>query len=188
MATLSEPPTEGGSNIADLLSGQRRPPTDSSSPNPKGDREAQQTKKRAKPTVAVDISVENPNDINMEPAANVLTPPATQSPKVSAWSHGMGATRRLFGDFAKTDEWNVADSDSEDVAATMREDGREAEPEEEDDPLCPPIQFSDAEERQFCRPLRSALVVKVLGRSTSYTTISKRLNSICAKAGSIQVT
>ncbi|CAI0391139.1 unnamed protein product [Linum tenue] len=70
----------------------------------------------------------------------------------------------------------------------MREDGREAEQDEEDDPLCPPIPFSTVEERQYCRPWRSALVVKVLGRSTSYTAISKRLNSIWAKAGGIQVT
>ncbi|CAL1407989.1 unnamed protein product [Linum trigynum] len=70
----------------------------------------------------------------------------------------------------------------------MREDGREAEQDEDDDPLCPPIPFSAAEERQYCRPWRSALVVKVLGRSTSYTAISKRLNSIWAKAGGIQVT
>ncbi|CAL1370301.1 unnamed protein product [Linum trigynum] len=147
MVAVSELLTGGGSSAADLLSGQRRPPTDSSSPNPKGDREAQQTKKRAKPTVAVDISDDNPNDVHMEPVANLPISPTNHSPKVSAWSHGMGATHRLFGDFAKTDEWYVADSDSEDVAAGMREDGREAEPEEEDDPLCPPIQFSDAEER-----------------------------------------
>ncbi|CAI0424058.1 unnamed protein product [Linum tenue] len=99
----------------------------------------------------------------------------------------MGAARRLFGDPAKTDEWYVADSDSEDIAAATREDGREAEHEEEDDPLCPPIPFSAAEERQYFRPWRSALVVKVLGRSTSCTSISKRLNSIWAKAGGIQV-
>ncbi|CAI0626161.1 unnamed protein product, partial [Linum tenue] len=40
----------------------------------------------------------------------------------------------------------------------------------------------------FCREWRSALVVKVLGRSVSYTLILKRLTGLWANAGSIQVT
>ncbi|CAL1397396.1 unnamed protein product [Linum trigynum] len=86
------------------------------------------------------------------------------------------------------DEWYVAESDSEDIAAAIREDGQEAPFEADEDPKCPPIQFSKAEERMFCRELRSALVVKALGRSVSYTAMSIRLNAIWAKAGGIQVT
>ncbi|CAI0626162.1 unnamed protein product, partial [Linum tenue] len=56
------------------------------------------------------------------------------------------------------------------------------------DPKCPPIDFTPAEERLFCREWRSALVVKVLGRSVSYTLILKRLTGLWANAGSIQVT
>ncbi|CAL1396936.1 unnamed protein product [Linum trigynum] len=62
------------------------------------------------------------------------------------------------------DEWYTAESDSEDIAAAIREDGQEATFDEEEDPKCPPIQFSAAEERLFCIDLRSALVVKALGR------------------------
>ncbi|CAL1359965.1 unnamed protein product [Linum trigynum] len=86
------------------------------------------------------------------------------------------------------DEWYTAESDSEDIAAAIREDGQEATFDGEEDPKCPPIQFSAAEERLFCRDLRSALVVKALGRSVSYTAMSLRLNTIWAKAGGIQVT
>ncbi|CAI0558324.1 unnamed protein product [Linum tenue] len=69
----------------------------------------------------------------------------------------------------------------------MREDGRDEGFEADEDPLCPNIHFSSAEERQFCREWRSALVVKALGRSVSYTGISKRLNDLWARAGGIQV-
>ncbi|CAI0626847.1 unnamed protein product [Linum tenue] len=40
----------------------------------------------------------------------------------------------------------------------------------------------------FCREWRSALVVKALGRSVSYTLMAKRLVGIWAKAGTLQVT
>ncbi|CAL1388992.1 unnamed protein product [Linum trigynum] len=40
----------------------------------------------------------------------------------------------------------------------------------------------------FCRQWRSALVVKALGRSVSDTLMVRRLQSIWAKAGTIQVT
>ncbi|CAL1369735.1 unnamed protein product [Linum trigynum] len=79
----------------------------------------------------------------------------------------------------------IADSDSEDVAAAIREDGLEANEEGEDDPVCPTIKFSAAEERRYCRELRSALVVKVFGRLSSYTLVSCTLNAIWAKAGTI---
>ncbi|CAL1355059.1 unnamed protein product [Linum trigynum] len=84
--------------------------------------------------------------------------------------------------------WYVADSDSEDVTAAIRQDGLEAGFDGEIDPKCPSIHFTAAEERLFCRSWRSALVVKALGRSVSYTLMLKRLQTILAKVGSIQVT
>ncbi|CAL1370532.1 unnamed protein product [Linum trigynum] len=70
----------------------------------------------------------------------------------------------------------------------MREDGLEEGFDGEEDPTCPPIYFTAAEEREYCRKLRSALIVKPLGRLVSYTAVSIRLNTIWAKAGGIQVT
>ncbi|CAI0560738.1 unnamed protein product [Linum tenue] len=100
----------------------------------------------------------------------------------------MGAARRLFGDTARLTEWYTADSDSEDTAAAIREDGRETGFDGEDDPTYPQIYFSPTEERTYSRELRSSLIVKALGRAVSYTAVSLRLNAIWAKAGGIQVT
>ncbi|CAI0548986.1 unnamed protein product [Linum tenue] len=105
-----------------------------------------------------------------------------------AWTSKGGAARKLFPDRPRTEEWYVADSDSEDVAEAIREDGLEEEIDDEDDPTCPPIHFTTAEKRMYQRPWRSALVVKLLGRSTSYTVLWNRLNVLWAKTGGIQVT
>ncbi|CAL1395420.1 unnamed protein product [Linum trigynum] len=70
----------------------------------------------------------------------------------------------------------------------MRQDVLDEGFDGEEDPTCPPIYFTAAEERMYCRNLRFALVVKALGRSVSYTAVSLRLNKIWAKAGGIQVT
>ncbi|CAL1410373.1 unnamed protein product [Linum trigynum] len=86
------------------------------------------------------------------------------------------------------DEWYTADSDSEDYATAMREDGLEEGFDGEEDPTCPPIYFTATGEREYCRKLRSALIVKPLGRIVSYTAVSIRLNTIWGKAGGIQVT
>ncbi|CAN0861924.1 hypothetical protein LINGRAHAP2_LOCUS8340 [Linum grandiflorum] len=84
-------------------------------------------------------------------------------PKPNAWTE---RTNTLFEEFSGQDNWYVADSDSEDVAEAMREEGDEVN-EEDDDPLCPHIYFTAAEKNSFKRAWRSALVVKVLdaGRS-----------------------
>ncbi|CAL1393555.1 unnamed protein product [Linum trigynum] len=177
MAAVTEPPARGGLP-QDLLSGQRRPPFASSSPNPKGDKEAQHAKKKAKPTTTILATEAFAEDVTMEAEAEQMRTSPTHTLLSSAWTHGMRAARRLFGEDARTEEWYVADSDSEDVAATMRDDGKETGSDDEDDPLFLPIPFSAAEERQYCRQWRSTLVVKVLGRSTSYTAISRRLNAI----------
>ncbi|CAL1371131.1 unnamed protein product [Linum trigynum] len=175
----------GGSDslmTTETVAGQRRPPTESSSPNPKGAREAQQTKKRAKqsePVMDEEIAyVENYSQQS----------PSSQGPKQSAWGTGSGATRKLFGDQARQGVWYVAESDYEDIAEAVRQEGLDAGFEGEGDPKCPPVYFTSAEERMFIREWRSALVVKALGRSVSYTLMAKRLNSLWARAGTIQVT
>ncbi|CAN0838469.1 hypothetical protein LINGRAHAP2_LOCUS2169 [Linum grandiflorum] len=59
------------------------------------------------------------------------------------------------------EDWYVAESNSEDVAETMREEDDELD-DDEDDPLCPPILFTAQEKVTFRREWRSALVVKGL--------------------------
>ncbi|CAL1375852.1 unnamed protein product [Linum trigynum] len=64
-------PLAGGgppANSLENLTGQRRPPSASSSPNPKGDREAQQSKKRVKQTVQ-GVHIESDSDVILEDAA-----------------------------------------------------------------------------------------------------------------------
>ncbi|CAL1354022.1 unnamed protein product [Linum trigynum] len=101
-----------------------------------------------------------------------------------AWGEGK---KKMFSEAVKTTYWYVEDSDSEDIAEAMREDARD-EALEEEDPLSPNIEFTAAELRAFRREWRSAIVVKVLGRSFPYPVIAKRLNMIWAKQGSIQIT
>ncbi|CAL1361957.1 unnamed protein product [Linum trigynum] len=180
---------QGGSNQTETMAGQRRPPSATSSPNPKGDREAQQSKKRVKQTVPEQQSSID-SDVQFEDVDNGAEKGSyhrDQPPPQKAWGSGVGAARRLFGDMQRLEPWYISDSDSEDIATGMREDGRDEGSEPDDDPLCPNIHFSSAEERHFCREWRSALVVKALGRSVSYTGISKRLNDLWARVGGIQV-
>ncbi|CAL1407417.1 unnamed protein product [Linum trigynum] len=148
MPAVATPLASGGppsSGKPDFIAGQHCPPPASSSPNPKGDREAQQSKKRAKPTIPT-------NDV--ESAADGMTVDvemgekqySQSSPKLAAWSSGMEAARRLFSDLLRPDAWYIADSDSEDVAAGIREDGMEVNEEGDDDPVCLTIKFSTIEE------------------------------------------
>ncbi|CAL1370838.1 unnamed protein product [Linum trigynum] len=143
-------PLAGGgtpANSLENLTGQRRSPSASSSPNPKGDREAQQSKKRVKQTVQ-GVQIESDSDVILEDVATTEEQRTRSgTPPPSVWNAGTGVARRLFSDFLKTDEWYVADSDSEDVAEAMREDGMDAGEEADDDPLCPNIPFTAAEER-----------------------------------------
>ncbi|CAL1371090.1 unnamed protein product [Linum trigynum] len=114
--------------------------------------------------------------------------PPSRNTSPSAWGSGTGAARRLFSEAVRTEMWYVEDSDFEDVSVAMHEDGLEEGDVGIEDPKCPSIHYTAAEERLFCRQWRSALVVKVLGRIVSYTLMLKRLQGIWAKAGSIQVT
>ncbi|CAN1747834.1 Ubiquitin C-terminal hydrolase 12 [Linum perenne] len=56
-----------------------------------------------------------------------------------------------------------------------------------DNPNCPPVRFSAEELREFQRPWKKALIVKVLGHRFPLTDIRSRLNSLWAKQGRIQV-
>ncbi|CAN1141094.1 hypothetical protein LINPERHAP2_LOCUS12263 [Linum perenne] len=53
--------------------------------------------------------------------------------------------------------------------------------------LCPVISFSEEEILSFYKPWSKALVVKVLEKSFSFPVIKRRLESLWARAGRIQV-
>ncbi|CAN1145751.1 hypothetical protein LINPERHAP2_LOCUS14862 [Linum perenne] len=54
-------------------------------------------------------------------------------------------------------------------------------------PRCPRVTFSEAELRTFFRPWSKALVVKVLEKNFSFGAVKRRLESLWAKNGNIQV-
>ncbi|CAN1132974.1 hypothetical protein LINPERHAP2_LOCUS7379 [Linum perenne] len=54
-------------------------------------------------------------------------------------------------------------------------------------PNCPRIPFSEEEIRSFYKPWSKALVVKVLEKTFSFLTVKRRLESLWAKSGRIQV-
>ncbi|CAN1166170.1 hypothetical protein LINPERHAP2_LOCUS26579 [Linum perenne] len=54
-------------------------------------------------------------------------------------------------------------------------------------PRCPKVVFSEDELKSFYRPWSKALVVKVLERSFSFGAVKRRLESLWARNGSIQV-
>ncbi|CAN0899948.1 hypothetical protein LINGRAHAP2_LOCUS20561 [Linum grandiflorum] len=102
---------------------------------------------------------------------------------LNAWTH---RNNLLFEEQSKSDEWYVADSDSEDVAATMREEYDELDG-DEDDPLCPSIPFIAAEKAGFRRVWCSTLVVRGLGRRVPYLPLARRLNYLWARHGPLQI-
>ncbi|CAN1184437.1 hypothetical protein LINPERHAP2_LOCUS36975 [Linum perenne] len=57
----------------------------------------------------------------------------------------------------------------------------------ESNPRCPKILFSENEIKSFYRPWSRALVVKVLERTFSFGAVKKRLESLWARNGNIQV-
>ncbi|CAN1245901.1 hypothetical protein LINGRAPRIM_LOCUS3057 [Linum grandiflorum] len=101
----------------------------------------------------------------------------------NAWTQRFNS---LFDEYRNQDGWYVADSDSEDVAEAPREEDDEVN-EEEEDPLCSQVCFTAEEKTHFRRPWRSALVVKGLDRKIPYLPLARRLNSLWAKHGNIQI-
>ncbi|CAI0550812.1 unnamed protein product [Linum tenue] len=69
----------------------------------------------------------------------------------------------------------------------MREDDLDDEIPEDDDPLCPTIAFTALEKQRWRREWRSALIIKVLGRTFPFPAIARRLEVLWAKCGTIQV-
>ncbi|CAI0453976.1 unnamed protein product [Linum tenue] len=123
----------------------------------------------------------------MEPPSDSMEEEeATQEQVVNpnAWNTG---SHKIFTAHSQVEEWYVAESDSEDVAAAMKEDDLDDEIPEDDDPLCPTIAYTAMEKQRWRREWRSALIVKVLGRTFAFPVISRRLEVLWAKCGSIQV-
>ncbi|CAN1125434.1 hypothetical protein LINPERHAP1_LOCUS10832 [Linum perenne] len=54
-------------------------------------------------------------------------------------------------------------------------------------PRCPKISFTEEEVRSFYKPWSKALVIKVLEKKFSYQTVKRRLETLWARSGSIQV-
>ncbi|CAL1393285.1 unnamed protein product [Linum trigynum] len=102
-----------------------------------------------------------------------------------AWGSG---SRKLFSEVVREESWYVAESDSEDVAEEIREADCDEELSDVEDPLCPTIPFSTAEMRGYRREWRSALIVKVMGRTFQYPIMAKRLNMLWARNVPIQIT
>ncbi|CAN0915410.1 hypothetical protein LINGRAHAP2_LOCUS29112 [Linum grandiflorum] len=112
------------------------------------------------------------------------TPKEHASLTVNAWTQRCNV---LFENTTEAgDDWYVADCDSGDFAAALREEDDVMEDEEED-PLCPSILFTAAEKASFRRVWRSALVVHGLGRRVPYLPLARRLNSLWAKQGPLQI-
>ncbi|CAN0858702.1 hypothetical protein LINGRAHAP2_LOCUS7412 [Linum grandiflorum] len=105
------------------------------------------------------------------------------TPAANAWNQRCNA---MFEAMETGDDWYVADSDSEDVAEATREEDDTLDDDEED-PLCPSILFTAAENVSFRRVWRSALVVRGLGRRIPYLPLARRLNSLWAKQGPLQI-
>ncbi|CAL1414003.1 unnamed protein product [Linum trigynum] len=102
MSAEPPPPAGGGSGTShqtDTSAGQRRPPTESSSPNPKGDREAQHAKKKAKQTYSSPI-VEEIRDEVLSDAEAELSP----TPQLDQ-QHGLSPWERLGSCSARQNAW-----------------------------------------------------------------------------------
>ncbi|CAN0918880.1 hypothetical protein LINGRAHAP2_LOCUS31138 [Linum grandiflorum] len=140
----------------DLLSGVRRSASLSLSPPGKGDKESQHDKKRIKPlNFAKKSGLE---DVPIDQNADETTTKENSSPKQAAEDHAMPDPPQLHNAwtegsqhlFGRPEGWYVADSDSEDIAETIREKD-ECQDDEEEDPLCPSIEFTAAEKAAFRR-------------------------------------
>ncbi|CAN0901138.1 hypothetical protein LINGRAHAP2_LOCUS21245 [Linum grandiflorum] len=180
----------------DPVSGVRRPAQTSSSPNSKSDKASHPAAKKVramtftKPigteeSIVQEVEVEDvlvedvtyEDDLMKDPVENNKQSKAPPVP--NAWTNDAA---KLFD---RSEEWYVADSDSEDVAESMREEDDMMD--EDDDPTCPSILFTVAEKLSFRREWRSALVVKGLGRRIPYLPLARRLNFLWAKTGNIQI-
>ncbi|CAL1396093.1 unnamed protein product [Linum trigynum] len=96
---------------------------------------------------------------------NLLEQGPKPQPKSVAW--GM-ESKKLFSEAVREESWYVADSDYEDVAEAIREDDNESPDQEDNNPLCTTVRFTPTKWRNYRREWRSAIMVKVLGRTFPY--------------------
>ncbi|CAN0839249.1 hypothetical protein LINGRAHAP2_LOCUS2524 [Linum grandiflorum] len=170
----------------DPLSGVCRPPSGSSSLKAKCGGDSQQVRKKARAmdmncrSETEDVVIEDVPENNPGFEASSDQEMSDRLETGNPWNQGA----RQF--FERTKDWYVADSDSEDVAADLREEDDDFD--DDEDPLCPSIAFSAAEKASFRREWRSALVVKGLGRRLSYLPLARRLNYLWARNVDIQIT
>ncbi|CAN0876053.1 hypothetical protein LINGRAHAP2_LOCUS11083 [Linum grandiflorum] len=106
------------------------------------------------------------------------------NPRVQGMCQTLGNRVQTASSAGKMDGIS-AESDSEVVAEASREEDDEFE--EEDDLMCPSILFTAMEKASFRREWRSALVVKGLDCRVAFLPLTRRLNSIWAKQGDIQI-
>ncbi|CAN0917279.1 hypothetical protein LINGRAHAP2_LOCUS30196 [Linum grandiflorum] len=172
----------------DPLSGLRRPSPASPSSPPLKDKESFQANKKVKSMNPVKSIGVDENTAIQQPKLKVPSEQPLEDQTMpdapigrNFWTEG---SHHLFG---RTDNWYIAESDSEDVAETMRDEDDEIE-DEDDDLLCPSVLFSAAEKASFRREWRSALIVKGLGRRVSYLPLARRLNFLWARNGELQIT
>ncbi|CAN0917328.1 hypothetical protein LINGRAHAP2_LOCUS30230 [Linum grandiflorum] len=157
--------TRGTPKPPDPVSGSRRPLPSSSSPSAKDDSDTQQAKKKVRPldfqplSPIQDVDIE---DVSTQDISSEQIP--TDTPMKGTIPNARTERRNfLLEENTPSDDWYVAESDSEDVAADMREEDDMLD-EDDNDPLCPSILFSATEKSSFRRAWRSALVVRGLGR------------------------
>lgn len=67
------------------------------------------------------------------------------------------------------------------------EDDMQEENEEEQDPLCPIIPVTFQERKNFCKPWRRALIVKLLGRRIGYRFLYGRLSKMWNISGNFEL-
>ncbi|CAL1370801.1 unnamed protein product [Linum trigynum] len=176
-------PTDGRRS-PDPTAGTRRPPTATSSPNTAAEKETEQMRKRLKQSYACQLfeseaMAEDFPNLNSSPGSPQVK--GTEPPP-SAWT-----CRRLFSELIGDDAWYVAESDSEEVAETMKDDELDDMIPDDDDPLCPTIPFKAMEKIRYWRKWRSSLIVKVLDRYFPFSVLSKRLETLWAKHGGLQI-
>ncbi|CAN1245629.1 hypothetical protein LINGRAPRIM_LOCUS3003 [Linum grandiflorum] len=120
----------------DPACGLRRPSPASSSPTAKGDRDTQHAKNKVwamdlnQEAGLGDVEIEDVTHKEQTKGDNSETLDSTMKlVQPNAWTE---RTNTLFEEFRCQDDWYVADSDSEDVAAEMREEDDEIDAEEDD--------------------------------------------------------
>ncbi|CAL1388660.1 unnamed protein product [Linum trigynum] len=174
------------------VAGSRRPPSATSSPNGKSDKESQQATKRPKSMSENPLFQASPmvKDVANHATQSMAQGEDSQPPnpekqwRSTAWTSG---PRNLFSEVLAEDVWYIVDSDSEDVTAAMKEDDVDDEVPEDDDPRCPTIPFKAMEKQRYHRKWRSDLIVKALGRTFPFQVVSRRLESLWAKCGTLQI-